>query len=62
MNGLSSDKLMAGVPGSEKTLLVRGMPGILLEMSIEESPDVTRIYIVIAVLSQHLRDPIFIIR
>jgi predicted ATPase with chaperone activity len=42
---------MAGVPGSEKTLLVRGMPGILLEMSIEESPDVTRIYIVIAVLS-----------
>ncbi|MBN1450236.1 MAG: YifB family Mg chelatase-like AAA ATPase, partial [Anaerolineales bacterium] len=36
--------LMAGSPGSGKTLLARAMPGILPEMSIEESLDVTRIY------------------
>jgi magnesium chelatase family protein len=36
--------LMAGAPGSGKTLLARAMPGILPEMSIEESLDVTRIY------------------
>jgi magnesium chelatase family protein len=36
--------LMAGVPGSGKTLLARALPGILPEMSIEESLDVTRIY------------------
>src|SRR5215216_3165000 len=35
---------MAGVPGAGKTLLARAMPGILPEMSIEESLDVTRIY------------------
>jgi magnesium chelatase family protein len=35
---------MAGAPGSGKTLLARAMPGILPEMSIEESLDVTRIY------------------
>jgi len=35
---------MIGSPGSEKTLLARALPGILLEMSIEESLDVTRIY------------------
>jgi excisionase family DNA binding protein len=35
--------LMAGVPGSGKTLLARVLPGILPEMSIEESLDVTRI-------------------
>ena len=35
---------MAGSPGSGKTLLARAMPGILPEMSIEESLDVTRIY------------------
>jgi len=35
---------MAGVPGSGKTLLARALPGILPEMSIEESLDVTRIY------------------
>ena len=33
-----------GSPGSGKTLLARVMPGILPEMSIEESLDVTRIY------------------
>src|SRR5512138_844850 len=36
--------LMTGSPGSGKTLLARAMPGILPEMSIEESLDVTRIY------------------
>ena len=35
---------MAGSPGSGKTLLARAMPGILPQMSIEESLDVTRIY------------------
>ena len=35
---------MVGSPGSGKTLLARSMPGILPEMSIEESLDVTRIY------------------
>ena len=34
--------LMMGSPGSGKTLLARAMPGILPEMSIEESLDVTR--------------------
>ena len=33
-----------GSPGAGKTLLARAMPGILPEMSIEESLDVTRIY------------------
>lgn len=36
--------LMVGSPGAGKTLLARAMPGILPEMSIEESLDVTRIY------------------
>src|SRR5512146_1046716 len=36
--------LMMGSPGSGKTLLARALPGILPEMSIEESLDVTRIY------------------
>lgn len=36
--------LMVGSPGSGKTLLARAMPGILPEMSIDESLDVTRIY------------------
>jgi magnesium chelatase family protein len=36
--------LMAGSPGSGKTLLARAMPSIPPEMSIEESLDVTRIY------------------
>src|SRR6266498_1753706 len=36
--------LMAGSPGSGKTLLARALPSILPEMSIDESLDVTRIY------------------
>ena len=36
--------LMVGSPGAGKTLLARAMPGILPEMNIEESLDVTRIY------------------
>jgi len=36
--------LMVGSPGVGKTLLAHAMPGILPEMSIEESLDVTRIY------------------
>ena len=35
---------MTGSPGSGKTLLARAVPGILPEMSIEESLDVTRMY------------------
>ena len=35
---------MAGSPGSGKTLLARALPGILPEMSIEKSLDVTHIY------------------
>jgi magnesium chelatase family protein len=35
---------MVGSPGAGKTLLARALPGILPEMSIEESLDVTRIY------------------
>jgi magnesium chelatase family protein len=36
--------LMVGSPGAGKTLLARAVPGILPEMSIDESLDVTRIY------------------
>lgn len=36
--------LMVGSPGAGKTLLARVLPGILPEMSIEESLDVTRIF------------------
>ena len=36
--------LMVGSPGSGKTLLARAIPGILPEMSIDESLDVTCIY------------------
>jgi magnesium chelatase family protein len=36
--------LMIGPPGAGKTLLARALPGVLPEMSIDESLDVTRIY------------------
>jgi magnesium chelatase family protein len=36
--------LMVGPPGAGKTLLARALPGILPEMSFEESLDVTRVY------------------
>jgi magnesium chelatase family protein len=36
--------LMIGPPGAGKTLLARALPGILPNMSIDESLDVTRIY------------------
>lgn len=36
--------LMIGSPGAGKTLLARALPGILPEMSIEESLEVTKIY------------------
>ena len=36
--------LLVGSPGADKTLLARAVPGILPEMSIEESLDVTRMY------------------
>jgi magnesium chelatase family protein len=36
--------LMVGSPGSGKTLMARALPGILPEMSLDESLDVTRIY------------------
>jgi len=36
--------LMMGPPGAGKTLLARAMPGILPELSVEESLEVTRIY------------------
>ncbi len=36
--------LMIGPPGAGKTLLARALPGILPEMSIDESLDVTRVY------------------
>jgi magnesium chelatase family protein len=35
---------MQGPPGSGKTLLARALPGILPEMSVEESLEVTKIY------------------
>lgn len=36
--------LMTGSPGSGKTLLARALPGILPDLTLEESLDVTRIY------------------
>jgi magnesium chelatase family protein len=36
--------IMVGSPGAGKTLLARALPGLLPEMSIDESLDVTKIY------------------
>jgi predicted ATPase with chaperone activity len=41
-----------GVPGAGKTLLARALPGILPEMSIEESLDVT------AFIPSHINSPL----
>jgi predicted ATPase with chaperone activity len=46
--------LLVGSPGAGKTLLAHAMPGILPEMSIEESLDVTRIYSVADQLPRQL--------
>jgi magnesium chelatase family protein len=45
--------LMVGPPGSGKTMLARRVPGIAPEMTIEESLEVTRIYSVAGMLSEH---------
>ena len=42
--------LMAGPPGSGKTLLARSMPSILPRMSIDEALEVTKIYSVAGIL------------
>jgi magnesium chelatase family protein len=43
--------LMSGVPGSGKTMLSRCLPGILPEMTIEESLEVTRVHSVAGLTS-----------
>jgi magnesium chelatase family protein len=44
--------LMSGVPGSGKTMLSKCLPGILPEMTMEESLEVTRIYSVCGLTSK----------
>lgn len=44
--------LLSGVPGSGKTMLTKCLPGILPEMTVEESLEVTRIYSVSGLTSK----------
>lgn len=44
--------LMSGVPGAGKTLLAKCLPGILPEMTLEESLETTRIYSVANMLTK----------
>jgi predicted ATPase with chaperone activity len=52
--------LMIGPPGSVKTLRVRTLPGILPEVSIDESLDETRIYSVADALPPDTPSQLFI--
>jgi magnesium chelatase family protein len=45
--------LMAGPPGSGKTLLARTLPSILPALTVEEALEVTKIYSVSGLLTQH---------
>ena len=42
--------LMTGPPGSGKTLLARSIPSILPTMTVEEAPEVTKVYSVAGML------------
>lgn len=44
--------LMIGPPGSGKTMLARRLPGIMPQMDLDESLDVTRLYSICGMLSQ----------
>ncbi len=46
--------IMVGPPGSGKTMLARGFPSILPEMTFEESLEVTRIYSISGLLKDNL--------
>jgi magnesium chelatase family protein len=46
--------LLSGVPGSGKTMLSRCLPGILPELSLEESLEITRIYSVCGLTSKEV--------